>query len=73
MGSLSHTPIQSISKFYPFYFQNISRIQMLYIISTAVTLIQATIVSSLDYCNSLSLGLPVYSLAPVLSLPIAAV
>lgn len=53
MGSLSHTPIQATRKF---YLQNIPRIQMLYNVSTATTLVQATILSFLDFYNSLSMA-----------------
>lgn len=49
--------VQTISKIYPFKLHDLSRILQLFT-STVITLIQATFISHLDYCNQLLKILP---------------
>ena len=41
-----------------------SRIQLLPSTATAITLVRASVVSHLDYCNSFLTGIPLFVLTP---------
>uniref|UniRef100_A0A6I8RI11 Reverse transcriptase domain-containing protein n=1 Tax=Xenopus tropicalis TaxID=8364 RepID=A0A6I8RI11_XENTR len=68
-SALSFTPhIQSLIKSCHFHLRNISKIRSFITEDAAKILIHSLIISRLDYCNSLLIGLPLQRLSPLQSI-----
>uniref|UniRef100_A0A6I8SLC9 Reverse transcriptase domain-containing protein n=1 Tax=Xenopus tropicalis TaxID=8364 RepID=A0A6I8SLC9_XENTR len=68
-SALSFTPhIQSLIKSCHFHLRNISKIRSFITQDAAKILIHSLIISRLDYCNSLLIGLPLQRLSPLQSI-----
>ena len=68
-SDLSFQPqVQSLSKVCRIHLRNISKIRPFLTNETTKLLIHSLVISRLDYCNSLLIGLPLYRLSPLQSI-----